>query len=55
MKQIILTQDELIKFMGKDNYYDFIDYLKEKNYIPTKEPIWIIAEWSEDEEKTATR
>lgn len=46
MKQTIITPDNLIKFMGKDNYYEFIDQLKTKNKIPEKEPIWIIAEWS---------
>ena len=47
MKQIIITMDDLIEFMGKDNYYDFIDKLKEKHEIPNKEAVWIIAEWSE--------
>jgi hypothetical protein len=47
MKQDIITVDDLIKFMGKDNYYEFIEELKERNKIQTGEPIWIIAEWSE--------
>ena len=48
MKQIIITPDDLIKFMGKDNYYEFIEYLRTENKIPQKEPIWIIAEWSKE-------
>jgi hypothetical protein len=51
MKQIILTSNDLIKFMGKDKYYEFIDYLKTKNYIPKEVPLWIILEWSSDEKE----
>ncbi len=47
MKQTIITVDDLMEYMGKDNYYEFIDSLREYNKIPQKEPIWIIAEWSE--------
>ena len=47
MKQGLIRPDELIQFMGKDNYMEFIDYLKTKLHIPEKTPIWIIAEWSE--------
>ena len=48
MKQDIITVDDLIKFMGKDKYYEFIDYLRTKHKIPQKEPIWIISEWSKE-------
>ena len=51
MKKIIITPDDLIKFMGKDNYYEFIDYLREQNKVPQLEPIWIIAEWSCNEKE----
>ena len=47
MKQVIITIDDLRKYMGED-YYEFIDYLRKKNKIPQKEPIWIIVEWSEE-------
>ena len=30
MKQVIITVDDLIKYMGKDNYYEFIDKLRRK-------------------------
>jgi len=30
MKQILITPDDLIKFMGKENYDKLIDYLLEK-------------------------
>jgi len=46
MKQFLITQDILIQYMGKDHYYEFIDFLKVQNKIPTKVPIWIIGEWS---------
>lgn len=48
MKQILITRDDLLKFMKEDNYFEFIDWLKTKNKIPQKEPIWIIAEWSKE-------
>ena len=47
MKHILITSDDLIKFMGKDNYYEFIEELKRKGQIKDEIPIWIIAEWSE--------
>ena len=48
MKQLLINVGDLVKFMGRDNYYEFIDYLREKGKIPQKEPIWIIAEWSKE-------
>ena len=47
MNQFLITKEDLIKYMEKDNYYEFIDYLQTKNKIPPKTPIWIIGEWSE--------
>ena len=46
MKRALIAVDELKKYM-KDDYYDFIEYLKKKNKIDEENPIWIIAEWSE--------
>lgn len=50
MEQDIITIDDLIKFMGEDNYHEFIDYLRIKHKIPQKEPIWIITEWSKKDD-----
>lgn len=50
MKQFLITPDDLMKFMGEDVYFEFIDYLKEENKVPDGEAIWIIGEWSKEEE-----
>jgi len=47
MKQYIIHVDELLEYMGPDNYMEFIDYLKTVNDIPVKTPLWIMAEWDE--------
>lgn len=46
MKKYLIIPEDLIKFMGKDNYMKFIDELHTKRNIPIQEPIWIIAEYS---------
>ena len=48
MEQLLINVDDLQKFMTKENYCEFIDYLRKKGKIPQKEPIWIIAEWSRE-------
>ena len=50
MKQAIITPTELISFMGKDEYYEFINWLKRTHKIDRELPIWIIAEWSPKKE-----
>ena len=45
MKQILITSEDLIKFMGEYSYYKFIEYLRKVNKISKDEPIWIIGEY----------
>ena len=46
MKKILITPEDLLKFMKKREYYKFLEYLRKINNIPEDEPLWIILEWS---------
>ena len=48
MNQVVIRPDELIEFMGKENYCKFMEKMRVKKNIKNVDGgIWIIAEWSE--------
>ncbi len=50
MKQILITSDILLKYMGLENYNNFIKDLQNHYKIDKTKPIWIIAEFSREDD-----
>ena len=57
MEQVLISRDDLLEFMGEENYFKFLNELKRKIKKTANngdcgayndEPIWIIAEWSKN-------
>lgn len=50
MKQILIRPEDLIYYMEEENYEQFLKRIRTRNNLPENEPIWIIAEFSQQGE-----
>jgi len=49
MKEQFIHVEELIGYMGEENYTAFLKYIRQKNCLSPTQHIWIKAEWEEEQ------